>query len=78
MQGASWENVILKPSMKEAIIEDVNDFFDSRSTYRRLQVPWRRGVIYYGPPGNGKTISIKAMMHTLYQRVPQVPSVSGR
>lgn len=46
----------------------VENFFDGRDTYENLKVPWKRGIIYYGPPGNGKTISIKAMMHSLYQR----------
>ena len=76
VQKASWDDVILKESMKEAITEDVDDFFDSRDTYHRLKVPWKRGIIFHGPPGNGKTISIKATMHTLYQREPQVPTVS--
>nr|GFD61087.1 hypothetical protein [Tanacetum cinerariifolium] len=35
---------------------------------QKLKVPWKRGIIYYGPPGNGKTISIKAMMNSLYKR----------
>lgn len=62
--------------MKDAIIGDVNTFFDSRDTYEKLKVPWKRGIIYYGPPGNGKTISIKAMMHMLYERKPQnVPTL---
>ena len=65
---SSWENVILDEGMKKAIIADVENFFDGQDTYEKLQVPWKRGIIYYGPPGNGKTISIKAMMHTLYQR----------
>jgi transitional endoplasmic reticulum ATPase len=29
-------------------------------------------VIFYGPPGNGKTISIKALMHTVSQMTPAV------
>ena len=75
VQKASWDDVILEESMKNAIINDVDTFFDSRDTYERLRVPWKRGVIYYGPPGNGKTISIKAMMHMLYKRKPQIPTL---
>tara|TARA_R110002003_G_scaffold242_5_gene17266 strand:- start:3803 stop:5437 length:1635 start_codon:yes stop_codon:yes gene_type:complete len=68
VQKASWEDVILDEDMKKTLISDVENFFDGRKTYEDLKVPWKRGVIYYGPPGNGKTISIKAMMHMLYQR----------
>ncbi|UKZ86844.1 uncharacterized protein TrAFT101_002668 [Trichoderma asperellum] len=63
---ASWESVILDQQMKDALIEDHLSFFRSRATYDRLKVPWKRGIIYYGPPGNGKTISIKATMNMLY------------
>ncbi|CAJ2510272.1 Uu.00g061720.m01.CDS01 [Anthostomella pinea] len=75
---ASWDNVILDADMKKAIIDDHLNFFESRKTYQRLQVPWKRGIIYYGPPGNGKTISIKAMMHTLYSRDEPVPTLYVR
>lgn len=68
VQKSRWEDVILEEKMKRAIIADVDNFFASRATYERLRVPWKRGIIYYGPPGNGKTISIKAMMHSLSQR----------
>lgn len=68
VQKSRWEDVILEEGMKKQIIDDVENFFDGRETYQNLKVPWKRGIIYYGPPGNGKTISIKAMMHSLYQR----------
>ncbi|KAK7180137.1 hypothetical protein DPSP01_012278 [Paraphaeosphaeria sporulosa] len=68
VQKSRWEDVILEEGMKKQIISDVENFFDGQETYQNLKVPWKRGIIYYGPPGNGKTISIKAMMHSLYQR----------
>ncbi|CBX94673.1 hypothetical protein IAQ61_009357 [Plenodomus lingam] len=68
VQKSDWSQVILDEDMKKALISDVETFFDSQQTYADLKVPWKRGIIYYGPPGNGKTISIKAMMHSLYQR----------
>lgn len=78
VQNASWDNVILDPDMKKAIIGDVNNFFNSRDTYEKLKVPWKRGIIYHGPPGNGKTISIKAMMHDLYKRDEAIPTLYVR
>ncbi|KAK1055316.1 hypothetical protein LTR33_014166 [Friedmanniomyces endolithicus] len=75
VQKSNWEDVILDESMKKAIISDVENFFDSRETYERLKVAWKRGIIYYGPPGNGKTISIKAMMNSLYKRKIPVPTL---
>lgn len=75
VQNSHWRDVILDEGMKKAIIDDVNNFFDNQDTYQRLRVPWKRGIIYYGPPGNGKTISIKAMMNTLYKRKQPVPTL---
>ncbi|KAL8664304.1 MAG: hypothetical protein Q9202_003118 [Teloschistes flavicans] len=65
VQHSTWDDVILEESMKKSIIGEMEKFFGSEERYKRLKVPWKRGIIYYGPPGNGKTISIKAMMHTL-------------
>ncbi|KAK3720084.1 hypothetical protein LTR37_003907 [Vermiconidia calcicola] len=75
VQKASWDDVILDKSMKDSIINDVDTFFDSRDVYEKLKVPWKRGIIYYGPPGNGKTISIKAMMNVLYKRKDAIPTL---
>lgn len=75
---ASWDAVILDAQMKKDLINDHLYFFQSKDTYQRLKVPWKRGIIYYGPPGNGKTISIKAMMHTLYALKPEVPTLYVR
>ena len=35
----------------------------------------QRGLILHGLPGNGKTISIKALMHSLSQRSPPIPTL---
>jgi transitional endoplasmic reticulum ATPase len=62
---ASWDDVIIKPAMKTDIINDVDSFFGARATYQEYNIPWKRGVILHGPPGCGKTISIKALMNTV-------------
>ncbi|KAM0343534.1 hypothetical protein ACHAPU_008429 [Fusarium lateritium] len=77
-QKSTWDAVILDPEMKNLLINDHDSFFESRETYKSLGVPWKRGLIYYGPPGNGKTISIKATMHMLADRTPAIPTVYVR
>lgn len=68
IQKSSWDKVILEEAQKKELTEVANKFFDSKETYEELGVPWKRGLIFHGPPGNGKTISIRALSHELYQR----------
>lgn len=68
VEKASWDDVILDPKMKRALTEVSGKFFDSKDVYDEYGVPWKRGLIFHGPVGNGKTISLKALMRTLYHR----------
>ncbi|KAI0650237.1 P-loop containing nucleoside triphosphate hydrolase protein [Trametes meyenii] len=62
VQKANWEDVILDEDFKVALKKDIYGFFESEDLYKSLSIPWKRGLIMYGPPGNGKTISMKAVM----------------
>jgi len=48
------DSVILKEGLKEEIIEDIKNFFDSRDYYIQSGIPFRRGYLLRGPPGCGK------------------------
>ncbi len=63
VQKASWDDVVLDPEFKKSVQNDYRTFFKSEGTYKKLNVPWKRGLIFLGPPGNGKTISLKAIMN---------------
>ena len=75
VNGSSWSDVILDPEMKKGLIEDVQGFFDNQALYSQFAVPWKRGIILHGVPGNGKTVSIKALMSSLYGRSDNIPSL---
>lgn len=75
IQKSRWEDIILPEELKEDLLKTVVRFYKSRETYERLHVPWKRGLIFYGPPGNGKTISIKATMKTLYDLKDPIPTI---
>ena len=51
VKTASWDDVILNEDTKKAITGLMHKFFDSRDTYKDLDVPWKRGVIFHGPAG---------------------------
>ncbi|MCJ1409934.1 hypothetical protein MMC19_004018 [Ptychographa xylographoides] len=75
VQDARWEDVILDEDMKKMLVKDVEGFFDGKENYKRFGVAWQRGLLLHGTPGNGKTISIKAIMRSLSQRVDPIPSL---
>lgn len=49
--------VILDPEQKSKVVQDINEFLHPLSSawYSRRGVPYRRGFLFHGPPGTGKT-----------------------
>jgi hypothetical protein len=72
---STFDGLVLIPGLKEALRQDVSGFFDSRDLYSRYRVPWKRGILLLGPPGNGKTHAVKALCHSLSLPVLYVRSL---
>ncbi|MDR3688244.1 MAG: ATP-binding protein [Fimbriimonas sp.] len=64
IKSATFENLILPEDLKHEIRADFTTFFASESTYEQYSVPWKRGVLLYGDPGNGKTHTLKAIINS--------------
>jgi len=65
IKTATFDNLILPETLKKQIQDDFQRFFDSREVYERYGIPWKRGAIFIGPPGNGKTHTLKALINQL-------------
>lgn len=50
------ESVILDADMLLTIVKDLRWFFDSLSWYAGKGIPYQRGYLFTGPPGNGKCL----------------------
>jgi chaperone BCS1 len=57
------ESIIMEPSLKEALIKDTEGFRkpEEADIYFQQAIPYRRGYLLYGPPGNGKSSFILAL-----------------
>jgi hypothetical protein len=53
-----WEDVVLPAGFLEDIRQNVEAFFQSGDLYRQLSIPYRRGFLFVGPPGCGKTLTL--------------------
>lgn len=83
IRSASWDDIILEPEFLEGLRRDTKTFFENRQIYQELGVVWKRGLLLLGPPGNGKTESIKVLLKesgqaALYVKSFTTPDVSRK
>jgi SpoVK/Ycf46/Vps4 family AAA+-type ATPase len=65
VRRSSWDDLILRGATKDEIARDFERFFASKEAYVAHGAPWRRGALFLGPPGNGKTHCVKALVNRL-------------
>ena len=62
----SIETPVLPGRLREELLADVESWYSGRDWYRAHRLPWRRGIMLYGPPGCGKTTIARMMAAQLF------------
>lgn len=63
------ESVILDGNQGEYLLSDIKEFLNSAKWYADLGIPYRRGYLLHGEPGNGKSSLVLAIASALNMNV---------
>jgi ATPase family associated with various cellular activities (AAA) len=74
----SLDDLVLTGDLGTTLRNDLRRFIDAKATYAKAKVPWKRGLLLIGPPGNGKTHAVKGLLHDSKLPCLYVKSFSGR
>ncbi len=56
-----WDTLVLDPTVSRMVRNDFELFFQREEWFRKHNLPYHRGYLFYGNPGNGKTAVIRVM-----------------
>jgi hypothetical protein len=65
LEAVDEDDIVIEDDVRRMLSRNILDLFDRRDLLKRHGVPVRRGVLFFGPPGTGKTFACRYLCRRL-------------
>jgi SpoVK/Ycf46/Vps4 family AAA+-type ATPase len=55
-------------SVSKEVLDAISDFWDREKIFKKYDLPYKRGILLYGPPGSGKTCTLQLVSREVVDR----------
>lgn len=63
------EDIIKFPETEsDSVVQEIDKFWAEEKKFREAKLAYKRGILLYGPPGSGKTCTIKMILEDVIKR----------
>lgn len=72
-----WKDIFLPEQLKSNIKGSIEGFLNSRHIYEEQNIAWKRGLLFFGPAGNGKSSILRTIISNYdFKPVSVLPSAN--
>jgi len=67
--GLGTEGIVrFKETSSDAVVKEIETFWEREDLFEKFNLAFKRGILLWGPPGSGKTCTIKMVIEDLIKR----------
>lgn len=75
VQNKTFENTIVNRHTKDKILHSLETFYKDEKRYKHLGIPYKKGLMFYGTPGTGKTSMVYAIANKFNMNIYRMDTI---